>query len=222
MRGESLASAAPRNEQWVVRFARRRSCRHARRRGVRGQARKSARMKKFLYAAAVALVFCAAQARAAGFQADSVRVGPASDEKAVDGTEAPAPKKDDKKGATSNETRGERRADAAKESAGAQDGDKKKESRADEKSQVPSTLSNSTASTVTSSGSDKPSATSDAPARLGTDTTVPVVTPAGNKTSPTGGTDSNKTDSNKNGPSSSTSNPTASNPTASATNPSVP
>src|SRR5438067_2364312 len=152
MRGESLASAAPRNEQWVVRFARRRSCRHARRRGVRGQARKSARMKKFLYAAAIALAFCAAQARAEGFQVDSVRVGPASDEKTVDAAEAPAPKKDDKRGAPSNETRGERRADASKESAGVQDGDKKKDShaadkdaRADEKSQVPSTLSNSTA-----------------------------------------------------------------------------
>ena len=36
-------------------------------------------MKKFLYAAAVALAFCAAQARAEGFQVDSVRVGPASD-----------------------------------------------------------------------------------------------------------------------------------------------
>src|SRR5256714_7399721 len=190
MRGESLASAAPRNEQWVVRFARRRSCRHARRRGVGGQARKSARMKKFLYAAAVALVLCAADARAAGFQVDSVRVGPASDEKAADGTEAPAPKKDDRKAAPSNETKGERRADAAKESA--QDGDKKKDSHATEKSQSQSPLSNSTASTVTNAGSDKPSATSDAPAKPGADATVPVGTPAGNTTSPKSDTDSNK------------------------------
>jgi len=49
-------------------------------------------MKKFLYAAAIALAFCATQARAEGFQVDSVRVGPASDEKTVDAAEAPAPK----------------------------------------------------------------------------------------------------------------------------------
>ena len=169
-------------------------------------------MKKFLSAAAVALVFCAAQARAAGFQVDGVRVGPASDEKTVDGREAPAPKKDDRKAAPSNETKGERRADAAKESAGAQDGDKKKDSHAAEKSQVPSTLSNSTASTVTSSGSDKPSATSDAPTRPGADTKVPVGTSVNKTISP-----ASSTDSNKNGPPSS-----PSNSAGSAANPSVP
>ena len=165
-------------------------------------------MKKFLYAAAVALVFCAAQARAEGFQVDSVRVGPASDEKAADASETPAPKKDDRKAAPSNETRGERRADSAKEST--QDGDKKKDSHPAEKAQSPSSLSNSTASTVTAAGSNKPSATSDAPARLRTDTTVPVGTPVNNTTPPASGTDSNK-----NGPSSS------SNPAGSLTNPSV-
>ena len=167
-------------------------------------------MKKFLYAAAVALVFCAAQARAEGFQVDSVRVGPASDEKAADASETPAPKKDDRKAAPSNETRGERRADSAKEST--QDGDKKKDSHPAEKAQSPSSLSNSTASTVTAAGSNKPSATSDAPARLRTDTTVPVGTPVNNTTSPT-----SSTDSNRNGPPSS-----PSNSAASAANPPAP
>ena len=169
-------------------------------------------MKKFLYAAAVALVFCAAEARAEGFQVDSVRVGPASDEKAADASDAPAPKKDDKKAAPSNDTKGERRADASKESAGTQDGDKKKDSRTAEKAQSPSSLSNSTASTVTTAGSDKPSATSDAPAKPGVDATVPVGTPVNNTNSPTSGSDSNK-----NGPPSS-----SSNSAASSTNPSAP
>jgi len=167
-------------------------------------------MKKFLYAAAAALIFCAAQARAEGFQVDSVRVGPASDEKAADASETPAPKKDDRKAAPSNETRGERRADSAKEST--QDGDKKKDSHPAEKAQSPSSLSNSTASTVTAAGSNKPSATSDAPARLRTDTTVPVGTPVNNTTSPT-----SSTDSNRNGPPSS-----PSNSAASAANPPAP
>ena len=169
-------------------------------------------MKKFLYAAAVALVFCAAEARAEGFQVDSVRVGPASDEKAADASDAPAPKKDDKKAAPSNDTKGERRADASKESAGTQDGDKKKDSRTAEKAQSPSSLSNSTASTVTTAGSDKPSATSDAPAKPGVDATVPVGTPVNNTNSPTSGSDSNK-----NGPPSS-----SSNSATSSTNPSAP
>src|SRR5437870_12692273 len=64
-----------------------------------GLARKSARMKKFFYAAVAALALCGVDARDAHAQA-GVRVGPAADDGA---TEAPArskPKKEEKPSAS--------------------------------------------------------------------------------------------------------------------------
>ncbi|HZT58303.1 MAG TPA: polysaccharide biosynthesis/export family protein [Pyrinomonadaceae bacterium] len=148
-------------------------------------------MKKFVIAAAFALVLCAAHARAAGFQVDSVRVGPASEEKAADAGDATATKSKETKPTPSAAANGERRADPPKESSNK--GDDKKDKHSSEKSQNPSALPNSTASTATPSDPNKPPATSDAPAKAGADPAVPLGTPAvGNKTNTSGaGVDSN-------------------------------
>ena len=144
-------------------------------------------MKKFLSASAVALVLCASHARAAGFQVDGVRVGPASEEKAIDTGDAPAPKKGEPKAASSTdtnppaETKNERRAEPSKETATVKSSDRKNDKRAAEKAQTPSSLSNSTASTNTPAVSNKPPATSDAPVKPGADATNSIF---GSATSP--------------------------------------
>ena len=66
-----------------------------------GLARKSARMKKFFYAAAAALALLGADARAA-HQANGVRVGPDADETAAEAPAQPKPKKDEKKDSKSS------------------------------------------------------------------------------------------------------------------------
>ncbi|HST53565.1 MAG TPA: polysaccharide biosynthesis/export family protein [Pyrinomonadaceae bacterium] len=123
-------------------------------------------MKKFFTAAAVALVLCAAHARASGFQVDGVRVGPSSEEKTTDAGDATPAKTKEARPAPTAETSGARHADSSKESASKND-DKKKDKHASEKSQTPSALPNSTASTAAPSDTNKPPATSDAPARPG-------------------------------------------------------
>jgi protein involved in polysaccharide export with SLBB domain len=144
-----------------------------------GQARKSARMKKFFYPAVVMLALCGASAHAAHFQSGGVRVGPASDDAAAaDAT--PAPKKDEKKGARSNDG-GEKNRAARK-------------SQGDSKTQEPSALSNATASTtITPSVKSNPSSTSDAPSKPGSDAAVPVGSAVKNTNGAEGAAESNKT-----------------------------
>jgi protein involved in polysaccharide export with SLBB domain len=135
-------------------------------------------MKKFFFAAAVALAFCVTGARAAGFQAEGVRVGPVAEEKAADGDAAPAPKRDDKTARPSGDAKAERKGDAAKKTAERHDGDKAKGERVSEKTQARSTLSTAAASTAGAVGGSTPSATSDAPPKPAAPAPVPVNTPA--------------------------------------------
>jgi len=133
-------------------------------------------MKKFFTAVALALVLCAAHARASGFQVDGVRVGPASEEKATDAGDAPSTKTKEAKPAPTAEPNNARRAEPSKESASRND-DRKK--HPDEKSQTPSALPNSTASTAAPPDTNKPPATSDAPAKAGADPAVSLGTSSG-------------------------------------------
>jgi protein involved in polysaccharide export with SLBB domain len=170
-------------------------------------------MKKFFYSAAVALAFCATDARAARFQAGSVRVGPASDEVVAEAPAAATPKKDEKKGKPAgdrhNETAREHQDGRGEESN--EKGHVSDKARASDKTQEPATLSNSTASTtITPPITSKPSATSDAPAKPGTDTSVPLGSPVKTATGAVGTSDSNKTQP-----------PTPSEPTVSTPNPSA-
>ncbi|HYH87075.1 MAG TPA: polysaccharide biosynthesis/export family protein [Pyrinomonadaceae bacterium] len=139
-------------------------------------------MKKFFTALAFALVFCATSARAANFQVESPRVGPVAEEKGVGGAEASAPKKDEKKKpAPSDETNKARLIDSKKESAARPEGEKTAAGRAAEKDQNPASISTA-AATVTPAENGNGAAASDAPAKPGTPSPVPVSTPA--KTAP--------------------------------------
>lgn len=131
-------------------------------------------MKKFFFAAAVALAFCCPGARAGVFQSDGVRVGPAADEKAA-GTDAPAPKKDDKARA-GGDAKGERKEDASKKPAERRDGDRAEGERVSEKSQNPTALSTASAATAAATGA--PSSTSDAPPKPAAPAPVANVTSA--------------------------------------------
>ena len=133
-------------------------------------------MKKFFFAAAVVLAFCGAGARAAGFQAEGVRVGPLAEEKAAEGDTTSAPKKDDKSARPSGDAKAERKGDAASKTADRRD-DKPKGERVSEKSQTPSTLSTAAASTAGTVGGGTPSTTSDAPSKPGANAPAPVNTP---------------------------------------------
>jgi protein involved in polysaccharide export with SLBB domain len=130
-------------------------------------------MKKLLYSAAVALALCAPDARASLPQSRSVRVGPAAEEPAPDATHAPPPKKDDKKD--------EKKPGAARPQESA-------------KRPEPAPLSNSTAASAaaaapaTSAGNKS---TSDAPAKPGSETGVPVGAPVRNSSGAEGAPESN-------------------------------
>ncbi|HEX8722677.1 MAG TPA: polysaccharide biosynthesis/export family protein [Pyrinomonadaceae bacterium] len=108
-------------------------------------------MKRFFYSAALALVFCAGGARAALPQAGSVRVGPAADDAAAGAAPAPTPKRDEKK------------ADARP--------------KPDAKRPEPSALSDSAANALAPKTSGEPKSTSDAPAKSGAESNVPVGAP---------------------------------------------
>jgi protein involved in polysaccharide export with SLBB domain len=156
-------------------------------------------MKKFLYSAAVVLAFGVADARAAHFQAGSVRVGPASEDVAASNDDAPAPKKDEKKVKPAGDEKGERRVEASKETPSARgvESDEKnsaaEKARASEKSQKPAPLSNATASTVTPPITNNPSATSDAPSKPGSDTNIPVGSPVKTASGAEGTSEANRT-----------------------------
>jgi protein involved in polysaccharide export with SLBB domain len=113
-------------------------------------------MKKFLYAAALALALCAADARPAHAQA-GVRVGPDADELTA---EAPAqPKKDEKApAADAKPTSSEKPREASKEPG---------------KGQESAPLSNSTAAAAPAP-TNKSSSTTDAPSKSGPEPGVPV------------------------------------------------
>lgn len=132
-------------------------------------------MKKFFFAAAIALAFCVTGAHAANFQAEGVRVGPVAEEKATEGDAAPAPKRDDKNARPPGDTKAERKGDAANKTTDRRD-DKAKGERVSDKSQAPSTLSTAAASTAGTVGGTS-TATSDAPPRPGANAPVPVSTP---------------------------------------------
>jgi protein involved in polysaccharide export with SLBB domain len=134
-------------------------------------------MKKFFPTLALALVFCATDARATNFQVESPRVGPAAEERGSDGASSSAPKKDEKKKpAPSDETNKARLVDSKKETSTRPDGEKAAAGRAAEKAQNPATISTASAS-VTSSEKGNGSAASDAPTKSGTSSPVPVGTP---------------------------------------------
>ncbi|HYY96391.1 MAG TPA: polysaccharide biosynthesis/export family protein, partial [Pyrinomonadaceae bacterium] len=134
-------------------------------------------MKKFFFAAALALAVCVTCARASGFQSDGVRVGPAAEEKSAGDASAPAPKKGDKEARPPADSKGERREDASKKAAERRDADRAEGERVSEKSQNPSTLS--TASATTAGNAAGPSTTSDAPPKPSAPAPVPVNTSAG-------------------------------------------
>ena len=133
-------------------------------------------MKKFFFAAAFALAFCVTGARAACFQSDGVRVGPAAEEKAADAAAAPAPKKGDKNGRPADDPKGERKEGAAKKSSERRDGERAEGERVSEKSQTPSTVSTAAAPPTGAVGTSP--ATSDAPPKPAAPAPVPVNTPA--------------------------------------------
>ena len=140
-------------------------------------------MKKFFFAAAAALLFCGAGARAAVFQSGGVRVGPLAEEKAD--AAAPAPKKEDKNARPSDGQKGERKADTAKKAPDRQEGDKAEGERVSEKPQTTPTLSTAAAPTAGAAGT--PSATSDAPPKPAAPDPVPVRQPANSSPAEAGG-----------------------------------
>lgn len=141
-------------------------------------------MKKFYLGVAFMLVLCAGDARAAGFQVDGVRVGPAAEEKVTD-ADAPAPKKDEKKSARpSEEAKNSRDSERPKESSKSAGGVSKERERPNDKGRNASTLSNSTASASAPSASDNASGTTDAPSKPGAKATVPVGVPVKNASAP--------------------------------------
>lgn len=149
-------------------------------------------MKKFFFAAAVALAFFCPGARAVAFQSDGVRVGPAAEEKAAAGTDAPAPKKDDKARA-SGDKRGERKEEASKKPAERRDGDRAEGERVSEKSQNPPALSTASAATAAATGA--PSSTSDAPPKPSAPAPVAAGTPADSSPADAKGTDTSRSPS---------------------------
>jgi protein involved in polysaccharide export with SLBB domain len=144
-------------------------------------------MKKFFFAAALALAVCATCARASGFQSDGVRVGPAAEEKAAGDAAAPAPKKGAKEARPSGDSKDERKEEASKKPAERRDGDRAKGERVSEKSQNPAALSTASATTAGTTG-DSPAA-SDAPPKPSAPAPVPVNTPANSSPSETNGAD---------------------------------
>ena len=138
-------------------------------------------MKKFFLAAAAALLFCGAGARAAAFQSEGVRVGPLAEEKAADA----APKKEEKNARPSDGQKDERKADAAKKAPDRQEGDKAEGERVSEKPQTTPTLSTAAAPTAGAAGT--PSATSDAPPKPAAPDPVPVRQPANSSPAEAGG-----------------------------------
>jgi polysaccharide export outer membrane protein len=148
-------------------------------------------MKKFFFAAVVALAFCCPGARAGVFQSDGVRVGPAADDKAAAGTDAPAPKKDDKARA-GGDAKGERKEEASKKPAERRDGDRAEGERVSEKSQNPPALSTASATTAATGA---PSSTSDAPPKPAAPAPVANVTPANSSPTDTKGTDASRSPS---------------------------
>jgi protein involved in polysaccharide export with SLBB domain len=133
-------------------------------------------MKKFFYSAAVVLALCAADARAAHPQANSVRVGPTAEETAPDTTHAPPPKKDDKKPAN----------DAKRQEPSAK-------TQETSKRPAPAPLSNSTAAAAAPPASSDPKTTSDAPSKPGSETNVPIGAPVRNAAGAESASESNKT-----------------------------
>jgi protein involved in polysaccharide export with SLBB domain len=131
-------------------------------------------MKKFLYPAAVVLALCAADARAAHPQANSVRVGPSVEEAAPDATRTP-PKKDDKKTAS----------DAKRQEPSA-----KPQESAKKTGSTPPSNSTTAAATPPASGDTK--TTSDAPSKPGSETNVPVGAPVRNASGAESASESNK------------------------------
>lgn len=132
-------------------------------------------MKKFITAVAVALVFCATDARATNYQVESPRVGPLAEERVGDSVGAGASKKDEKTSAPSGETKKARLIDSKTETAERPAGEKTAAGRAAEKDQNPTVIS--TAATVTPAEAGNPSAASDAPAKPGTPASIPAGAP---------------------------------------------
>jgi polysaccharide export outer membrane protein len=169
-------------------------------------------MKKFFLAAAVALAFCCSGARAGVFQSEGVRVGPAAEERAAGGTDAPAPKKGDKDARAAGDSKGERKEDAAKKRADRRGGDGAEGERVSEKPQTPATLS--TASVATAGTTAGPSATSDAPPKPAAPAPVPAGTPANSSPAASSGTNPTHNSSATADTSSTGATPSVANPSA--------
>ncbi|MET0648019.1 MAG: polysaccharide biosynthesis/export family protein [Pyrinomonadaceae bacterium] len=138
-------------------------------------------MKKFLYAAAVVLAFCAADARAAHAQA-GVRVGPDADEPTAEAPAQPKPRKDEKAPA----------ADAKKDAKTPSSEKTREASKEPGKGQEPAPLSNSTAAAAAPALTNKSSSTTDAPSKSGPETGVPVGAPVKTSTGAEGASDTGK------------------------------
>lgn len=169
-------------------------------------------MKKFFFAAALALAFCVTGVRASCFQSEA-RVGPAAEEKVSDGaaSSAPAPKKEDKKARPAADSKAGRNEDASKKPATGRDGERAEGERVSEKPQTPSTFS--TAAATTSGAVGSPSATSDAPPKPAAPAPVPLNTPAASSpsnTNPNGRASSTTTTPNAPGNSMNAAGPNAS------------
>jgi protein involved in polysaccharide export with SLBB domain len=116
-------------------------------------------MKRFYLAAALLALFAAEAPAGRPHQASSVRVGPAAEEPASDTTNAPPPKKGDKKPAS----------DAKRQ-------EPSPKSQEPAKRTEPASLSNSTAAAAQPASGDTKT-TSDAPSKPGPKTNVPVGAP---------------------------------------------
>jgi protein involved in polysaccharide export with SLBB domain len=127
-------------------------------------------MKKYLFAAALALALCAPCARASVFQSDGVRVGPEAEEKGAGDSAAADSKKDEKKSRPSRESKPARQTD---EHAG------------------------EAASAVTPAPTAAAPSTSDAPAKPAANAPVPVNTPAKSAPATGGGPNDKKPNDNK-------------------------
>lgn len=123
-------------------------------------------MKKFFYAAVVALALCGAAARPAHAQA-GVRVGPAADDGATEGPARPKPKKEEKSSAS----------DAKKEAKNSSSEKPREAAKESGKGQPPAPLSNSTAAAAPPVLTNNPTSTSDAPPKSASDPGVPVGSP---------------------------------------------
>jgi protein involved in polysaccharide export with SLBB domain len=147
-------------------------------------------MRKFLSAFVIALAVFAVDVPASYAQVSGVRVGPLSDEKPSDEGGAPAPKKDEKKPARS-ENAGERRNNSKSDTRTRDKAEEKGSAGHTSQTQTPSNIS-SNSSSIPPVGASTPNTTSDAPPKSGAGASVPVNTQPRSPASELGGSETGR------------------------------